>query len=121
LGGSGVLVAVAVGVLVEVDVAVGSSVSVTAGVTVKTGAASTVPAVVAVGVASSVVDSVVGVDVDGSGVGSSPVPHANAAIDNITNSNKRYRTSVSSLDQKAWLVNGKWWLVVNFAIDGRID
>jgi hypothetical protein len=107
LGGSGVLVAVAVGVLVEVDVAVGSVVSVTSGVTVKTGAGSTVPAVVAVGSPSSGGDSEVGVEVGGSGVGSSPVPHANAAINKITNRNKRCLTSVSSLDCRLVSVNSE--------------
>ena len=107
MGGSGVLVAVAVGVLVEVDVAVGSVVSVTSGVTVKTGAGSTVPAVVAVGSPSSGGDSEVGVEVGGSGVGSSPVPHANAAINKITNRNKRCLTSVSSLDCRLVSVNSE--------------
>jgi hypothetical protein len=86
-----------VAVLVEVAVAVGWRVSVTSGVTVKTGAGSTVPAVVAVGWASSWTDSEVGVEVAGAGVGSSPVPQANAAINKMTNRNKRYFTNVSSL------------------------
>lgn len=99
-GGCGVLVGVMVGVLVavEVDVAVGSVVSVTSGVTVKTRAGSTVPAVVAVASTSSSWDSAVGVAVDGSGVGSSPVPHARAAINKMTNRNKRCFKNVSSLD-----------------------